>query len=78
MQYNICNSHFIKDGHQLFVDPRQNLLYELEMLSSNIFLVTDKSNRRLGLLDFNTQLVGSVCFNGENPCTTSSQLPKTV
>jgi len=27
------------------------------------------------LVDFNEQVVGPVCFNGENPCNISSELP---
>jgi len=61
-----------------FNRSRFNYPIDAEKLSSNIALVADKNNRRLRLLDFNTQVVGSVCFNRENLCTTSSQLPEKV
>jgi len=61
-----------------FNRSRFNYPVDSEKLNSNTSLVADGNNRRLRLLDFNTQVVGSVCFNGENLCTTSSQLPEKV
>jgi len=41
----------------------------------NMYLVADRDNMVLRLLDFNSKQVGPVCFDGETSCTISSQLP---
>lgn len=53
-----------------FSDP-----YEVIGLGDNLFLVADRDNERLRLLNFNTQRVEPVCFKGEYSCTSSSELP---
>jgi len=41
----------------------------------NMYLVADRDNKVLRLLDLNSKQVGPVCFDGETSCAISSQLP---
>jgi len=38
------------------------------------YLVVDGGTQKLRLMDLEKRVIGPVCFNGENPCTTSSSL----
>jgi len=49
--------------------------HDIEEVTDNLFLVADRGNRKLKLMDMKKRIVGPVCFKGEDPCTESSLLP---
>jgi len=51
-----------------FQDSKFEYLHELADVGDNFLLATEHAYNILRLIDFNDQVVGPVCFNGENPC----------
>lgn len=49
--------------------------FGLAKVRENLYLVADAGNKKLKVLDLKKRVVGPVCFKGEDPCITSSELP---
>jgi len=71
----ITGSHSSNHVDGSFIQAMFSHPEEFAKLESGVYLVVDYHSKMVRLVDFNEQVVGPVCFNGENPCNISSQLP---